>query len=172
MHCEIYNMASGNGLCGTWDPASLSEQRTSRQVRYELSLRLAGDAPEARSFLQAQLDSGALCFFISELIVFEGRLHSFGRSFRQHGALYVESYRCCWRHLSDPIEPISVSKRASLGRGESLSDLAGRVYGSGRLWRYLARANGIVDPLNLSAGAELAIPSLEGTSFVQRSFSS
>jgi hypothetical protein len=47
-----------------------------------------------------------------------------------------------------------------LGEGETLSGLAGRVYGDPAKWRPIALANDVDDPLRVGAGAELVVPPL------------
>lgn len=44
--------------------------------------------------------------------------------------------------------------------GETLDRIAARYYGDPTRWRLLAQANGITDPLRISAGRELAVPEL------------
>lgn len=46
-------------------------------------------------------------------------------------------------------------------RGETLDRLAARYYGEPTRWRLIARANGVIDPLALSPGEDLAIPEPE-----------
>ncbi|MBM2613995.1 LysM peptidoglycan-binding domain-containing protein [Actinoplanes sp. LDG1-06] len=46
--------------------------------------------------------------------------------------------------------------------GDTLSALAGQYLGDPALWRDIARANGIDDPLNLPPGQALVIPAREG----------
>jgi len=52
--------------------------------------------------------------------------------------------------------------RYSLKEGETLWDLARRVYGDPGRWRDIARASGISDPARLPVGAELILPVFEG----------
>jgi hypothetical protein len=44
--------------------------------------------------------------------------------------------------------------------GDTLSAIAGRVYGNAKMWRPIALANGVLNPSRLSAGARLVIPRL------------
>ena len=48
-----------------------------------------------------------------------------------------------------------------LTAGETLHSVAQREYGSAALWRGLAAANGIDDPLRLDAGRHLLVPPRE-----------
>lgn len=45
--------------------------------------------------------------------------------------------------------------------GESLSSIAGKVYGDESKWRELAEANGIDNPMRLATGAALVVPTLQ-----------
>jgi LysM repeat protein len=47
--------------------------------------------------------------------------------------------------------------------GDTLSGLAGAYLGDPTLWRDIARANGITDPLNIPAGTSLVIPTSAAT---------
>ena len=47
-----------------------------------------------------------------------------------------------------------------LGIGERLDELANRYYGDSSLWRLIASANGLVDPLRIELSSTLRIPSL------------
>lgn len=48
----------------------------------------------------------------------------------------------------------------ALGEGETLSTLAGRVYGDPGKWRPIALANEVDDPRRVAAGAQLTVPPL------------
>jgi nucleoid-associated protein YgaU len=45
-------------------------------------------------------------------------------------------------------------------RGDSLTSIAAEVYRNPALWRVVAEANRIDDPLRLAAGTKLSIPKL------------
>lgn len=45
-------------------------------------------------------------------------------------------------------------------RGDTLSSIAGELYGDSTLWRLIAEANGIDDPRRLDVGARLTVPKL------------
>ena len=47
--------------------------------------------------------------------------------------------------------------------GETLDRISARYYGDATRWRLLANANGIEDPMAVSAGTLLAVPRLDGT---------
>ena len=47
-----------------------------------------------------------------------------------------------------------------VGEGETLSGIAGRLYGDARLWRPLALANRIENPRVLPVGLALRVPQL------------
>lgn len=57
-------------------------------------------------------------------------------------------------------ETADYSKRYLVGEGETLSAIAGRLYGDARLWRPLALANRILNPRDLVAGTSLRVPQL------------
>ncbi|MBL8298426.1 MAG: LysM peptidoglycan-binding domain-containing protein [Rhodanobacteraceae bacterium] len=57
-------------------------------------------------------------------------------------------------------ETADYSKRYVVGEGETLSGIAGRVYGDARLWRPLALANRIDNARALPAGLALRVPQL------------
>ena len=48
------------------------------------------------------------------------------------------------------------------GPGQRLDELASRYYGDASLWRLIAEANGIDDPLSVPAGQVLRIPRRDG----------
>jgi nucleoid-associated protein YgaU len=53
-----------------------------------------------------------------------------------------------------------VPKIHTVKRGETLHSIAGLEYGDPALWRRIARANGILNPLQIRPGATLEIPKL------------
>lgn len=57
-------------------------------------------------------------------------------------------------------ETADFTKRYVVGEGETLSGIAGRLYGNPRLWRPLALANRIENPRRLPAGLALSVPQL------------
>jgi hypothetical protein len=67
----------------------------------------------------------------------------------------------------DPLKqnPTSGSKttaaRCTVVDGETLASVAWREYADAAMWRPLARANGIDDPLRLAVGSTLLLPSVE-----------
>jgi len=52
-------------------------------------------------------------------------------------------------------------KRHTVRRGDTLSSIAGSVYGDPRNWRPIAEANAMDDPLALQPGQVLTIPAIE-----------
>jgi hypothetical protein len=57
-------------------------------------------------------------------------------------------------------ETADFTKRYVVGEGETLSGIAGRLYGNARLWRVLALANGVLTPRHLPVGLALRVPQL------------
>ena len=57
-------------------------------------------------------------------------------------------------------ETADYSRRYEVGQDETLSAVAGRVYGDPSLWRPIALRNGIDDPRSLEPGLRLAVPPL------------
>ena len=57
-------------------------------------------------------------------------------------------------------ETADYSKLYVVGGADTLSGIAGRLYGNPALWRPIALRNGIDDPRRLTAGAALLIPNL------------
>ncbi len=57
-------------------------------------------------------------------------------------------------------ETADYTKRYIVGEGETLSAIAGRLYGDARLWRPLALANRIENPRVLPVGLALRVPQL------------
>ena len=57
-------------------------------------------------------------------------------------------------------ETADFTKRYVVGEGETLSGIAGRLYGDARLWRPLALANRIENPRLLPTGLALSVPQL------------
>lgn len=51
-------------------------------------------------------------------------------------------------------------RSVGLGAGDSLASLARKVYGDANLWRALAVANGIDDPMRVPLGTALLVPPL------------
>jgi hypothetical protein len=60
-------------------------------------------------------------------------------------------------------ETANYTKVHIVKRGETLSDIAGRVYANPLLWRPLALRNAIEDPIALTPGLQLAVPRLPFT---------
>jgi hypothetical protein len=57
-------------------------------------------------------------------------------------------------------ETADYSRAYSVGQGETLSQVAARVYRNAELWRPIALQNGIDDPRRLAAGTRLLVPQL------------
>lgn len=57
-------------------------------------------------------------------------------------------------------ETADFSKFHQIAAGETLSGIAGRVYGNPKLWRAIARRNAIVNPRTLAVGMRLIVPRL------------
>jgi hypothetical protein len=57
-------------------------------------------------------------------------------------------------------ETVDYSKRHVVGEGETLSSIAGRIYGDPRLWRAIALRNQLDDPRALATGSALIVPPL------------
>jgi hypothetical protein len=57
-------------------------------------------------------------------------------------------------------ETVDYTKIYTVIAGDTLSAIAGRVYGNARMWRPIALANGVDNPRRLEAGARLVIPRL------------
>lgn len=62
--------------------------------------------------------------------------------------------------LDTPRSSPSVEKSYVVRRGDTLSSIAAAVYRRADAWRELARANGIVDPRDLTPGRVLTVPRL------------
>ncbi len=67
--------------------------------------------------------------------------------------------------LSDQLDALNLASPNKthsyvLGRGDTLSGVAGQFYFDATNWRPIARANGIDDPRRLNPGARLTIPAL------------
>jgi len=52
-------------------------------------------------------------------------------------------------------------KRQRVRRGDTLSSIAGSLYGDPKKWRPIAEANALDDPLALLPGQLLTIPAIE-----------
>lgn len=59
-----------------------------------------------------------------------------------------------------PRQSADRTKRRLVKRGDTLNMIAAREYGDAGKWRYIADANGILDPLDIRPGQELIIPPL------------
>lgn len=59
------------------------------------------------------------------------------------------------------LQSANFAKGYVVQRGDTLSSIAARKYGDPGLWREIARANDIEDPLNLQPGQVLVIPAVE-----------
>jgi nucleoid-associated protein YgaU len=57
-------------------------------------------------------------------------------------------------------ETADYSKLHLVLQGETLSGIAGQLYGNAQLWRPIAQRNGIDDPRDLAAGRRLVVPQL------------
>jgi nucleoid-associated protein YgaU len=58
------------------------------------------------------------------------------------------------------LQSVDFSKVHVVGRGESLSGIAGDFYDDPQLWRPIAIANGIANPRSIRPGQSLGVPSL------------
>lgn len=57
-------------------------------------------------------------------------------------------------------QTVDFTKVHVVGQGETISHIAGKLYGNSQLWRPIAIANEIDDPRSLAIGQELRVPSL------------
>jgi len=74
--------------------------------------------------------------------------------------------RCCFGGLeegwTEPQQAARTGAQTRVREGESLPDVAARIYGDAAAWPSLARANGIEDPEAIVPGQKLATPALGG----------
>lgn len=161
MRCEIYDLSSGVGLRGTWNPETLSEHRKNDKHIFKVVFEGSNKREEAEDFFQSLLKEGRDSQFVSELSVFEGQLTEIHRSLRRYGSGFRDSYELTWE------DRVAATRETPLGKawqevtaraGETLTDVAARVYGNPKHWRLLARANKVVQPLCLKAGQLLKVP--------------
>ncbi len=72
------------------------------------------------------------------------------------------TFRAAWtieeQLRETPRHTANRTRLRTLERGETLSHLAGRVYGNPGAWRLIAEANDVEDPLAVEPGTELEIP--------------
>ena len=84
-----------------------------------------------------------------------------GRPLRAKLGVTLRQYRPAADELRDnPRASPDFDKRHTVRRGDSLQDLAARVYGDPGKWRVIARENGVRDPRRLAAGTVLRLPKL------------
>jgi nucleoid-associated protein YgaU len=163
MHCEIHDYISGSSLLGSWDPASVSEERKNGISIFEVVFEVSNLSDSPHDFLVAVDSARSPLLFLSEAVQFEGRLRSFGRVFELKGSGADVGVAFRMTLVSGDEESSRcrpVERLVRVRGGETLSDVASRCYGEPRHWRLIARANGIVDPLTLELGQRLVIPVL------------
>lgn len=84
--------------------------------------------------------------------------------FRSNGKPVRAKLTVSFREYIDPerdqrkTDPELTTRRVK--RGDTLSSLAAELYGNPKLWRVIAEANGLDDPLTLQPGQVLSIPEL------------
>ncbi|NTU80833.1 MAG: LysM peptidoglycan-binding domain-containing protein, partial [Chloroflexales bacterium] len=104
-------------------------------------------------------------------IFFEGMLTNLTQTFTLFlpiGTPVRASLGCTFTEWVDPtIQAVrqnkmspDVSKTRVVRRGDTLASIAAAVYNDPTLWRPIARANAIVNPLRLTPGQVLTIPVL------------
>jgi nucleoid-associated protein YgaU len=59
-----------------------------------------------------------------------------------------------------PTESADHAKTYLVKRGDTLASIAAAEYGDAGVWRQIARANGIADPIRLTPGTRLSLPAL------------
>lgn len=69
-------------------------------------------------------------------------------------------HRSVEEQTGQPLNSPDVEKTWVTRRGDTLSSIAAAVYADPRLWREIARANGITDPRQLRPGTTLTVPRL------------
>lgn len=59
------------------------------------------------------------------------------------------------------LQSANYAKRYVVKRGDTLSGISGKLYEDPLLWRYIAKENGIDDPLSIVPGQILVVPAIE-----------
>lgn len=161
MRCEIYDLSSGVGQRGTWNPESLSQHRKSDKHIFKVVFEGSNKREPLEEFFRSLLTLGMDSQFVSELSVFEGQLIEVERKLRPYGSGYRDSFSLTWQE-SITNKGLTTKqegwRRVTTRSGETLTDVAARVYGDPTLWNLLARANNVVQPLRIALGRELKVP--------------
>lgn len=121
------------------------------------------------SEIDAELHAPPPCRFIWGSLVFQGVVARYARRFtyfysdgtpaRAHVTLVLKPYQSTEEIIRETqLHSSDVTKYHRLREGESLFLLAQKAYEKPGLWRKIAEANDIDDPLNLSPGSSIMIP--------------
>lgn len=121
--------------------------------------------------VDSELHAPPIVRFVWDTEIFVGVLESLGVTYtlfspegvpwRASLAITLKEYRSAAAQVKEmKTASPDFDKRYTVQRGDSLSGIAGAVYGDPGQWRAIARANDIQDPRSLPVGATLRLPRL------------
>lgn len=156
------------------NPATLSLQLFLDTYEKKISVRLLTDLIDNLVTVQVELHRPPLCQLIwggmggLQGSFFQGVLEQVSKTFTlflPDGTPVRATVDCMFRELRSPgdeprLESSDVTKSRTLRRGDTLSSMAGEEFGDPRMWRFIARANNIEDPLAIAPGQVVTIPAL------------
>lgn len=145
----------------------------SNQVKYtSKDLNIVKDVKEieALTLVKDTLHRPPLCKFIWSSFAFEGYVTSFranytmflddGTPVRAKVALTIEGAEL-GNDAKVPFQSPDRTKSRTLQEGQQLWEIAYEEYENPEMWREIAKANGIKNPLDLKRGTRLIIPALK-----------
>ena len=148
-------------------------QHYSNQVKYtskDLSIIKEVKEIEALTLVKDNLHRPPLCKFIWSSFAFEGYVTSFNADytmFLDDGTPVRAKVKLTIRgaelgnDAKIPFQSPNRTKSRTLQEGQQLWEIAYEEYENPEMWREIAKANGIRNPLNIKSGMQLVIPALK-----------
>ena len=148
-------------------------QHYSNQVKYtsdDLSIIKEVKEIEALTLLKDSLHRPPLCKFVWSSFSFEGYVTSFSANYtmflddgtpvRAKVNLTIQGAES-GNDAKIPFQSPDRTKSRTLQEGQQLWEIAYEEYENPEMWREIAKANGIRNPLNIKSGMQLVIPALK-----------
>ena len=148
-------------------------QHYSNQVKYtsdDLSIIKEVKEIEALTLLKDSLHRPPLCKFVWSSFSFEGYVTSFSANYtmflddgtpvRAKVNLTIQGAES-GNDAKIPFQSPDRTKSRTLQEGQQLWEIAYEEYENPEMWREIAKANGIRNPLNIKCGMQLVIPALK-----------
>ena len=148
-------------------------QHYSNQVKYtsdDLSIIKEVKEIEALTLLKDSLHRPPLCKFVWSSFSFEGYVTSFSANYtmflddgtpvRAKVNLTIQGAES-GNDAKIPFQSPDRTKSRTLQEGQQLWEISYEEYENPEMWREIAKANGIRNPLNIKSGMQLVIPALK-----------